>query len=200
MSLPPQLLIVAEDVLSLEVLKKVLIATGRAHDIFREVNERGFGNIRKGIPKYLGASRGMRHVVLTDLDQAPCAPGLRRDWGVAEVPEGLQFRVAVRETEAWLLADRAGFAQFAKVDVKKVPAEPERLPDPKQALVNLVRGSRSKRLAAEIVPPQGGSRVSMGPFYNERLSEFVREHWDVSVAAEVAPSLLRTVERLRSFL
>ena len=124
MSLPPQLLIVAEDVLSLEVLKKVLIATGRAHDIFREVNERGFGNIRKGIPKYLGASRGMRHVVLTDLDQAPCAPGLRRDWGVAVVPEGLQFRVAVRETEAWLLADRAGFAAFAKVDVKKLPAEP----------------------------------------------------------------------------
>lgn len=199
MKAPPQLVIVAEDVLSLAVLKKVLLATGRAYDIFREVNERGYGNIRKGIPKYLNASQGIRHVVLTDLDQASCAPGLRRDWGVATVPDGLQFRVAIRETEAWLLADRAGFAKFAKIDVKKVPAEPERLPDPKQALVNLVRSSRDRRLIAEIVPPQG-SRVPIGPFYNERLSEFVRDHWDVSVAEAVAPSLLRTGKRLQGFL
>jgi hypothetical protein len=80
-----------------------------------------------------------------------------------------------------------------------VPQTPEALADPKQALINMVRQSRNRRLVAEVVPEQGTS-MSKGPLYNERLGQFVREKWDVAAAMHAAPSLQRTVDRLQHFL
>ena len=62
-----------------------------------------------------------------------------------------------------------------------------------------MRRSRNKRLAAELVPAQG-SAVSIGPLYNERLGQFVRECWNVDTAMAHAPSLARTFDRLQTFL
>lgn len=198
-SLPVDLVIVAEDVLSLTVLVRILQFTGRPHRILQEINARGCGNMRRDLARYRNASHVIRHVLLVDLDQAGCAPLLRREWGLASVPDRLQFRVAVRETEAWLLADRQSFAAFAGIDAKKVPAQPEALDNPKQTLVNAVRASRNRRLAAELVPPRG-SVVPIGPLYNERLVDFVRTSWNIEAACAAAPSLRRTVDRLQRFL
>ena len=161
--------------------------------------ERGFTVIRKSISKYRNASHVLPHVVLTDLDLAVCASELRAQWGVSQLPPAMLFRVAVREVEAWLLADRAGFAEFAGIAATKVTQQPESLRDAKQTLINLVRRSRNKRLASELVPPTG-SAVSIGPLYNERLSAFARSGWDVTAAMASAPSLERTVARLHTFL
>lgn len=191
--------LVVEDALSLVVMEKVLAHTGRGYIVVRPLVERGVSNIRKSINKYRNASHALAHVVLADLDQTACPPTLRELWGVSILPESMLFRVAVREVEAWLLADRAGFSGFAGVPQSKVSQAPESLTDPKQTLVNLVRRSRSKRLIAELVPAQG-SRLSIGPLYNERLGGFVRECWDVNAAMALAPSLKRTVDRLQTFL
>lgn len=191
--------LVVEDALSYEVMARLLAATGRGYHVTLPLVERGCGNIQRSITKYRNASNILAHVVLTDLDQAECPYTLRKKWGVETLPKSMLFRVAVRETEAWLLADRAGFATFAGIPISKVAREPEALADPKQTLINLVRHSRNKRLAAEIVPPQG-SRVSIGPLYNERLCRFVRERWDLDAAIEIAPSLQRTFARLKTFL
>lgn len=199
MAKPLEIALVVEDVLSLVLMEKVLAHTGRGYTVLRPLVERGVGNIRKSVPKYVSASRALPHVVLADLDQTRCAPLLRQQWGVAKLPDSMLFRVAVRESEAWVLADRAGFADFAGIPVIKVPAAPEALADPKQELVNLVRRSRNKRLAAELVPVQG-SAVSIGPLYNERLGQFVRETWDVGAAMANSPSLERTFSRLQRFM
>lgn len=191
--------LVVEDALSFAVMEKLLGYTGRGYVVTLPLVERGFGNIQRFIVKYRNASHALPHIVLTDLDQAKCPPFLREQWGVTTLPESMLFRVAVRETEAWLLADRAGFSAFAGIPPGKVSQEPESLADPKQTLINLVRRSRNKRLVAELVPSQG-SRISIGPLYNERLSSFVRERWDVATAMEIAPSLKRTVARLKTFL
>lgn len=191
--------LVVEDVLSLVVMEKVLTHTGRGYKVVRPMVERGVGNIRQSIAKYRNASNALAHVVLTDLDQATCPPFLREQWGVAILPNSMLFRIAVREVEAWVLADRVGFAGFAGIPQSKVSQTPETLIDPKQTLINLVRKSRNRRLAAELVPLQGSS-MSKGPLYNERLSQFVRERWDVATAMQAAPSLKRTVERLHTFL
>ena len=134
-----------------------------------------------------------------DLDQNPCAPQLRGQWGVTDLPKSMLFRVAVREAEAWVLADREGFAEFAGIPVNKISPTPEVLADPKRELINLVRRSRNKRLATELVPAQG-SAVAIGPLYNERLGVFVRERWDVDAAMAHAPSLARTFDRLQTFM
>ena len=191
--------LVVEDVLSLVVMEKVMAHTQRGYTVIRPMVERGVDNIRTSIPKYRTASHALAHIVLADLDKAPCAPALRQQWGVATLPDAMLFRVAIREVEAWVLADRAGFASFAGIPQSKVPQTPEALADPKQALINLVRQSRNRRLVAELVPAQGTS-MSKGPLYNERLGQFVREKWDVAAAMHAAPSLQRSVDRLQHFL
>lgn len=199
MPMPLEIALVVEDVLSLTVMERLLAHTGRGYVIAKPMVERGNGNIHRSIEKYRNASRALAHVVLSDLDQVDCAPLLRAQWGVAALPETMLFRVAVREVEAWLLADLAGFSAFAGIPASKISRAPETLADPKQTLIKLMRRSRNKRLAAEIVPAQG-SRMSIGPMYNERLSGFVRESWNVDAAMELAPSLKRTLDRLHTFL
>lgn len=197
--MPIDIAVVVEDDLSLAVLGRVIDSSGREFRITRPFVERGFGNIKRSIDKYRQASRVLPHIVLTDLDNAECVVALRRAWDAETIPKTMLFRVAVRETEAWLLADQASFAEFAGIPIKKVPAWPDELADPKQTLVNLIRHSRRRRLAAELVPVQG-SRVPIGPLYNERLSAFVRDVWDPEAAATCSPSLKRTIERLNGFL
>ena len=194
-----EIALVVEDALSLAVMERLLSFTGRGYVVKRPMVTRGAGKIKTSIQKYRQASHVLPHVVLTDLDQVDCPPTLLAQWGVSPLPANMLFRVAVCEVESWLLADRAGFAAFAGVAVNKLTQQPESLPDPKQALINLMRRSRNRRLASELVPATG-SPVSIGPLYNERLSSFARSSWDVKAAIVNAPSLSRTVARLQTFL
>lgn len=193
------IVLVVEDALSLAVMRRLLAFSGRGYTVKIPLITRGAGTIRKSIEKYRQASNVFPHVVLTDLDQVNCPPELRLQWGIAQLPRTMLFRVAVREVESWILADRVGFAAFAGVPVSKVTRDPESLRDPKQELVNLVRRSRNRRLAIEMVPAVG-SCISIGPLYNERLGAFARSEWDIEAAMLNAPSLCRAMARLKTFL
>ncbi|WP_162577967.1 DUF4276 family protein [Variovorax sp. PBS-H4] len=190
---------VAEDELSFAVMECILLRCGRTFRVILPKIERGFGNIKRSINKYREASLVLPHVVLTDLDNAECAASLREEWGAENLPPTMMFRVAVRETEAWVLADRQAFATFAGIPPIKIPQAPDTVDDPKRTLINLVRRSRSRRLAAELVPPAGSS-VQIGPMYNERLVAFVRQQWDPLTALSNSPSLERTFTRLQQFM
>lgn len=191
--------LVAEDELSMAVMERIVAASDRQFVVTRRLVERGFGNIRKSIPKYRNASHVVPHIVLTDLDNGECPHALRIEWGALELPDRMLFRVAVRETESWLLGDRSGFAQFASIDKKKITQTPEGLADPKETLINLVRASRSKRLASELVP-EAGSAARVGPLYGKRLVSFVNESWSIDEATAACPSLQRMRQRLAAFL
>jgi hypothetical protein len=193
------LALVAEDELSMAVLERIVASSGRDFVIERRLTSRGIDRIRLSIDKFAQASRHVPHIVLVDLDAAECPVALRSAWGIRELPDSILFRVAVRETEGWLLGDRDGFCRFAAISPAKIPIAPETEGDPKRTLVNLVRRSRSRRLATELVPPQG-SAVPVGPLYNERLIPFVREHWDVKAAAACCPSLQGLIARLADFM
>jgi hypothetical protein len=96
---------------------------------------------------------------LTDLDQHGCAPEIIKGW-LREQPHGnLVFRVAVREVEAWLLADRVGFAKFLDVSIDLLPQEPDEVLDPKQTLINLARRSRIRSLREALVPRERSTAV-----------------------------------------
>lgn len=190
--------VVVEDDLSLAVIEQVVGQSHQSIHIARALVERGFGNIKRSMEKYRNASNVIPHMVLTDLDQEECPIALRRAWGCENLPDTLIFRVAVREIEAWLLGDAEAFSIFAGIPSNKIPAAPETLADPKQVLINLIRRSRNRRLAAEIVPAQG-SRVSIGPLYNERLCGFVKGQWRALVAAQRCESLARTIDSLKRY-
>ncbi len=136
-------------------------------------------------------------VLITDLDAKVCAPALVSDWLEGKVlPEYVGFRVAVREIESWILADRQGFSDFLGIAETLVPARPEALPNPKTSLLKLAEKSRAA-VAKDIIIP-AGARQSKGIGYNRVLASFIETTWDPKAASAVAPSLERARRRLGS--
>lgn len=69
----------------------------------------GKAQLLQRLRSYGQAARFSAWFVLVDLDHdASCAPGFVSRWLPEPVSDTLCFRVAVREVEAWLLADREG--------------------------------------------------------------------------------------------
>ncbi len=180
-----------------EAVVEVLIelAGGQAGTVY---GKEGKPHLRRQIAGYNNAARFSLWMVLVDLDhEETCAPTLRERWLPDPVPN-LCFRVAVREVEAWLLADAETLSTYLSVAKSRIPADPERLQNPKQTVVNLARRSRRRDIREGLVPrPEGGRDV--GPTYNSQLVEYVKSHWRPHVAAERSVSLrqaLRCIEQL----
>ena len=194
-----EVVLVCEDALSMAVLRR-LVSHARPQlmvrlPIITGSNTALFANM----PKYVKASQqGVPHILLTDLDRNECAPGLMGRWDVPSLPGQLLFRVAVHEVESWILADRRGFAEMTGLPLAKLPVDPDRILDPKQYLLNLVRRCRKNRLKRDVLPEQGSS-ASKGVFYNDRFGEFVGANWNVDNAAKRSPSLSKALLRLGSF-
>ncbi len=191
-------LLVVEDELSGIVLRKLVEESANRLFVYSVLTMGGFGKIKTGIQRFKNASNVMPHIVLTDLDTRDCAPSLLEDWGVGTDIRNILFRVAVREVEAWLLADREGIAKYLKLPLAKTPQHPEQEIDPKQSLFSLVRKCKKRRLVEELVPATGSS-ASVGPLYNTRMGDFVRDIWNIQRAVENSDSLSRTVNRIASF-
>jgi hypothetical protein len=194
-AIPIRLLV--EDLLSEQVLRRVLKEFPH-YDIIGIDGYQGNSYLKNIAPKYNQAARFFPYLLLTDLDAIECPLALLDDW----LPTGRQpyfvFRIAVREVEAWLLADRVNLAEFLKVPVAKLPLQPDLIPDPKQTLINVARGSNSKAIRDDLVPsPRSTSKV--GKNYNGHLALFVAERWDILAACQESGSLARAYKRLRDF-
>ena len=191
--------LVFEDELSGALLQRLIREVRPQLTVDRSINTHGNARLFQGISKYVDMSKaGFPHIVLTDLDRSPCTPELLTRWQVPALPGLMLFRIAVREVEAWLMADRRGFADLLGVPLAKVPLDPDALEDPKQVLLNLVRRCRRTALKRDMLPAPG-SVAPIGPFYNDKLMRFVREAWDIERASKHSPSLRRAVLRLGSF-
>lgn len=198
MSHPQGVVLVVEDALSDVVMRKILRVAGRHLAVDRSIRTQGSGNMRRDIPKFRSASHKLPHIVVADLDRLPCAPALREQWRMTQVPDTMLFSVAVRETEAWLLADREGIAGMLGVSQNRIAQWPELEDDPKRALVNLARRCRNRTLRDELVPAPG-SVNQVGPVFTARMSQFAADSWDVRRARDASPSLARTLERIQGF-
>lgn len=188
-----------EDDLSETVIRKLLLSVGRAYAIGTVFRRGGFGYLRSRARNWnKAAAAGVPIFLLTDLDQHLCPSGLIHDWLGEQPHTNFIFRVAVKEVESWLLADREGFAEFLGISVTKMSLQPDQITDPKQSLINLARRSRRRTLRESIVPRQG-STAAQGPDYNGCLGEFVRNHWNHNSAVKCSPSLTRAWNRLSTF-
>lgn len=186
-----------EDPLTMAVAEKLLSLSPQDFYVEQRFCRGGFGYLQKNINAFNNIARHTTPVLLlTDLDNKPCASLLIDSWrGGKPLAPNLLFRVVVRAIEAWLLADTDGFAIFAAINSRQMPREPERLPDPKQALLNLVRRSRNRQLKNALLP-EPGAVAKVGLEYNTVLGEFVRTHWNPEQAACMAPSLQRAITRI----
>jgi hypothetical protein len=180
------------------VVKRLIVETGGNPGPVYGKN--GKPHLKKHINGYNQAARLRPWLVLIDLNhEFDCAPPLKSVW--LQKPSSLMcFRVAVREVEAWLLADRQRFSSFFQIPLSIVPTGPESIDNPKELIVNLAGRSRSRAIRDDMVPRLGSGR-SIGPGYPSRLIEFAiddRKGWRPQHAARSSDSLKRCLNRLRA--
>lgn len=176
-----------------EAAKAIVRAAGRT--VSKIVVAGGKTKLDPKIPKYNLAARHQPWVVFRDSD-GKCPVDLRNSLTstVSSTNHRFSLRIAHTMTEAWLLADRQGFARFFRVRIALVPTDPEAIAHAKQHLLGICSQSSSRALKADIVTPSGKT----GPLYVARINEFARSHWDVVSAAEASPSLRRALDAIRS--
>jgi hypothetical protein len=177
------------------VRKLIACAGGQAGTVY---GKNGKHDLLKRINGYNNAAERAPWVVLVDLDSDfNCAPLLRQHWLPQPAPR-MCFRVAVRQVEAWLMADTEKLAEYLGVPQNAIPRDPEKLSNAKTEMVNLARRSRRKDILADMVPREGSGRV-VGPAYTSRLIEYIQTAWRPREAAQRSDSLRRalaSIERL----
>ncbi len=189
-----------EGVVDEAVVKRLIIDAGG--EIGPIYGKKGKSLVKQRINGYNNAVRHTPWIVLVDLNrEADCPPPLKAIW--LPNPEPFMcFRIAVREIEAWLLADRERFASFFRVRLSDIPTEPELLDDPKEAVIELSRRSRSRDIQLDMVPRPGSGR-KIGPAYVSRLIEYVSDRqkgWRPERAARSSDSLNRSLIRIRELV
>jgi hypothetical protein len=179
------------------VARKLIVqAGGRPGTVY---GKSGKSYLHRQIQGYNNAAKYSPWLVLVDLDRdADCAPPLCEEW-IPDPAHHLCFRVAVREIEAWLMADAETLASFLSVARSKVAADPEQLLEPKTEMVNLARHSRRREIREDMVPREGSGR-QVGPAYASRLMEYVETGWRPEVAARGTESLRRAIDCLRRLI
>lgn len=161
--------------------------------------QKGKPHLLGKLDAYTNAAIFAPWLILVDMDrQFPCAPSAKAYWLARSSPK-LCFRIVVQEIEAWLLADRVGLSKFLCVKTTSIPVNPESIADPKDALVNLARTSRSRHIRVDMVPRPQSGRVE-GPAYASRLIEFIRDKWSPAEAATKSPSLNRAIKCLERLI
>jgi|SRR5579871_605918 len=176
-------------------LRKIVESVG---DELAQVHGRnGKLSLLRNLAGYNYAARFEPWIALVDLDNETCLVTAKERW--LSVPSQFMcLRIAVRELEAWLLADRERFSSYFAVNIDLLPMSPDELDDPKLTLINLARRSRRSAIREDIVPnPELGQ--SVGPAYTARIIEYIGsdQGWRVNVAAERSPSLFRAINAIQ---
>ena len=193
------LAIFAEDKLTEAVLQKCVAEYLPDHTVIRSDVACGRGNVKKSLAAYANLASSMPVIIGVDLDHDPCPPQLLSDWDVAGFNNAnLIVRVAVREVEAWVLADKKRFANFVGGTSDHIPSSPDEIEDPKRLLLEFARATASDDLKRDLIPINFGQYPRIGPAYNLRMCKFVRDRWRPHVAGGRSASLARAIRALES--
>jgi hypothetical protein len=189
--------VVAEDQLTQAVLHKCISEVLPTYSVARTDVKGGRGNVQRELAAYAALAQVMPVLIGVDLDSDDCAPTLLGGWGRLPPKAGLLLRVAVREIEAWVLADQKRVASFIGAAPKDVPKRPDQLTDPKRSLLELARTHAASELKADLVPRNYDALYPrIGRAYNLRLCELVEKKWRPHVAREKSESLERALVAL----
>lgn len=186
-----------EDDLSEIILRQMLKQSQNNFIVGTCLKRQGYGYLKRIISGLNKAASGSLYLVLTDLDQAKCPLEIINSWLKSPKHPNLLFRIAVKEVEAWLLADRESFAKFLGISITLIPTEVDLITDPKQCLINLTRKSKKRDLKEGIIP-DSNSTAKIGKDYNGILSNYVQNYWQVESARLNSPSLKRAMIALNS--
>lgn len=190
-----------EDSVSEAVLRRIIDASRKDFALpSHSIGKKGKNYLKSRIQAFNRASRHLPFIVLADLDATECAPKEIDSWLSGKpLSPNLLLRIAVREVESWILADRQAFGDFFRLSRAAVPREPDSLENAKRHLVNLVRSKSRKRAAREDIVPAPSSTAEVGRDYAGCLIRFIRDHWNINAAMANSPSLARAVRAIEQF-
>ncbi|MDM8357930.1 hypothetical protein [Pandoraea communis] len=192
--------VVGEDELCCVLADALLLHIGLPFEVKQRLVSGGESKFRQKISAMNNVAKNVMPVLMVaDADQAACVVEQRNLWLPENPSKRLAMRLAVKEAEAWILADHVGFSTFANVSRDIFPARPEDENDPKQTLLGIVKRCKRRDLREEMLPIKGAtSPVGLG--YNIHMNDFVKNYWNAERAAHRAPSLARAIPRIESLL
>jgi len=192
--------IAVEDDLSEAVVRRILAQRDVSYEPVRWNVGGGASFLKDKIVAFNNIAKSVPVFMLTDLDRKVCPSALVKEWlGFVKMNPDLIFRVAVREVEAWLLADDVALCRFLKLRKAVRFIIPEGEADPKAKVLELAERSSSRIVKDGVVRRNADGTLQQGPVYNAELTRFTNEDWDVHVSAGKCPSLQRLLRALEAF-
>lgn len=198
MKSPIPIHLAVEDKVSEATLRKIINKSGKAYFIGTCYSHFGSGYLKKNIHGFNKAAKSIPFLVLTDLDKSSCPPIKIKEWLPVPKNPNLLFRIAVKEVESWIPADRDNFAKFLGISKNSIPVNADIVDNPKEFLIHLAKKSKIRDLRESIVPPSY-STARQGPDYNGRLIYFIQKIWEPQKAMGNSESLKRTLITLQNF-
>ena len=175
--------IAVEDDLSDAVVRRLLIHVRRGFQVRARYplpglphlhpQPSGYGYLKASVRAFNNAAAETPHLLLTDLDEATCAPDLIQHWLGSTAHPNFIIRVAVREVEAWLLADAENMAEFLSLSRGDIPVNIESVAQAKEEIVRLARRSPDAEIQNNLVP-RPGSSAATGRLFNRSLHRSAR--------------------------
>ena len=188
--------ILVEGVTDEHVAKRLLEYVGI--DVGTVYGNKGKPHLLARLPYYNKSAQHLSWFTLIDLDTSHPCPSQALDIWLPTPAPNMCCRVVVRAIETWLMADRDNIAHFLAVSPSRLQRITDTEPNPKIALINIARSSRSASIREDVVPRQG-SGASKGPLYAARLTEFADKYWKPEIAVRNSDSLRRCVNALQRF-
>jgi hypothetical protein len=119
--------------------------------------------------------------------------------------------VAIDEAEAWLMADREGFADYFKIKLEDMPSSHQTKQGGGKAVSEmdfsykssmyltheLIKKSRNSGFIEQLTPRKGAAK---GPEYNSCILSFIQSKWNIDCARKNTDSLNRMIRRIEQLL
>ena len=174
-----------------------------------ELPARG-SQVKAKIPNFNLLAETIPVILLTDLDEEPCGPiGKSNLLGTIVQKPNFVINIAVDEVEAWLMADKEGFARYFGIPIAQMPISTMQKMSGRKALPEISvsvksswlfthslmqRSTHAERKAQVAVSPT--DKNCKGKEYNTAVVPFIQNVWNPEVARVASDSLNRMIVRL----
>ena len=197
--------VVGEDDVTLAVIRRVLAYCSDDYEIIQNLPARG-GQVKSKISEFNKLSETHPVVLLIDLDNDDCAPLLIKKL-VKDKNKDFIFNIAVDEAEAWLMADRKGFASYFRIKTEDMPFARQTKQGGKKLLTEmyfnykssmyltheLIKKSKNSEYIQQLTPKKNAAK---GPEYNSCMLPFIQNAWNIDDARQNSDSLNRMILRV----
>jgi len=200
--------VVGEDDVTKAIIKRILNYSNN-FEVISEIPARG-GQVKSQIEQYNKLSETSPVILLIDLDNNDCAPQLLQQL-ISAKNDDFIFNIAVDETEAWLMADREGFAEYFKIKLEDMPVACQTKQGGRKPLIEmnfsvksswfltheLIKKSKSSEFIQQLTPKPNAAK---GPEYNICILPFIENKWNIDNAKQNSDSLGRMITRINNLL